>query len=132
MGSNTIRWQIKCLAKLTEAPTSFVDQVHHLFHKKGICLEDDATPYLTALEAAFRREESIRQTRKKQNTPKARHQRRMKQLQKIRRSLLGNRSTAGTEPGDSTRIAGKSGSANALSRLQRETMPMVPGPEDLQ
>ena len=131
MEPNTIRWQILCLAKLTEAPASFVDQVHHLFRKKGICLEDDATPYLTALEAAFRREESIRQTRKKQNTPNARHQRRLKQLQKIRNSLLGTRATASTEKGVA-RSAKKSTGGTALPRLQRETMPMVPGPEDLQ
>ena len=51
---------IDCLARLTGAPRSFVLQVKDLFGRKGISLETDASPYLAALEEAFRREESIR------------------------------------------------------------------------
>ena len=52
--------QIDSLAQLTGAPESFVDQVRDLFAKTGISLEEDATPYLRALEEPFIREESIR------------------------------------------------------------------------
>ena len=56
----SIEQQIDCLARLTGAPESFVNQVRQLFNSKGISLDDDAEPFVPALEEAFRREESIR------------------------------------------------------------------------
>ena len=53
---------IECLSRLTGAPDAFITQVKALFAKKGISLNADASPYLKALEEAFRREESIRAT----------------------------------------------------------------------
>ena len=126
VASKTIRWQIDCLAKLTEAPTSFVEQVHALFRKKGISLDEDATPYLTALEAAFRREETIRSQRHSRSPDDVQRERRTRQLQRVRRSLRG---------GAQERAAGSASetpSASTMSKVQREKWPMVPGPEELQ
>ena len=68
----SISEQIECLARLTAAPGSFVVQVKSLFSRKGISLDEDATPYLKALEEAFKREENIRSTtqRARQNIRK--------------------------------------------------------------
>src|SRR5262245_9682028 len=68
----SISEQIDCLARLTGAPRSFVTQVRALFTRKGISLDTDATPYVRALEDAFRREETIRVSaqRAKQNMTK--------------------------------------------------------------
>ena len=56
----SIAEHIDCLARLTGAPAVFVMQVRELFSRKGISLDQDATPYLKALDEAFLREESIR------------------------------------------------------------------------
>ena len=51
---------IECLARMTGAPLTFVDQVQALFLAKGISLDTAATPFVEALDEAFRREEQIR------------------------------------------------------------------------
>ncbi len=56
----SIAEEIEFLARLTEAPAAFVEQVRALFMSKAISLDEDATPYRAALEEAFRREEAIR------------------------------------------------------------------------
>ena len=57
---NTIGGQIDRLASETGAPDSFVQRIRELFCSKGISLDGDCSPYITALEHAFRREQSIR------------------------------------------------------------------------
>ena len=57
---STIAEHIDCLARLTGAPDSFIEQVRALFTMKGISLDDEVEPFLEALEEAFRREECIR------------------------------------------------------------------------
>ena len=48
------------LAGQTGAPSSFVQRIRDLFSDKGIPLEGDSAPYLTALDQAFQRERGIR------------------------------------------------------------------------
>jgi DNA repair exonuclease SbcCD ATPase subunit len=58
--ARSIAEEIELLARLTDAPASFVEQVKRLFQQKAISLEEDVEPFLHALEEAFRREETIR------------------------------------------------------------------------
>jgi hypothetical protein len=132
---------------LTGAPGSFVDQVRALFTSKGIPLDHDATPFLKALEEAFRREENIRasSTRAKHHMAKLRDNFRkvgqayVDQLSQLRRlqSSLQEQSrrlhkkvsprrraeTRVTIPGDHRTV---------VTRPVREQLPLVPGPEEPQ
>jgi hypothetical protein len=115
--------QIDCLARLTGAPQSFVEQVRDLFTRKGISLDEDSTPYLRALEEAFIREESIRVG-----------------------STAARRGAAAVVPPRSrerwrpARSAGEGRAATRfvsaapalVTRRQHEEPPLVPGPEELQ
>ena len=56
----TIDEHIECLARLTGAPATFIEQVRSLFVGKGISLKSEAQPFLGALDEAFRREENVR------------------------------------------------------------------------
>jgi hypothetical protein len=56
----SIAEEIEILARLTGAPSAFVEQVRALFTSKAISLDEGVEPFLTALEEAFRREEMIR------------------------------------------------------------------------
>lgn len=56
----SIEDHIECLARLTGAPHTFIDQVRSLFLSKGIPLDSEASPFIEALDEAFRREEHIR------------------------------------------------------------------------
>jgi hypothetical protein len=127
---------IECLARLTGAPQSFVIQIKDLFSKKGISLDEDAEPYLHALEEAFRREEAIRVSTRRVHDNVARLQDnfsrvgrayvgRLKQLKRIQSRLEGpNQREETSIPGGDHRTL--------VTRPQLDDFPMVPGPEELQ
>ena len=143
----TIAEQIDCLARLTGAPQSFVCQVRDLFSRKGIPLSSDASPYLRALEEAFKREETIRT-----NAQRARRHierladnfskigknyvRQLEQLHKIRSSLR-DQATRLRRP--SKRLSGvsqhglpESGARQFMTPQVNDELPLVPGPEEEQ
>jgi len=138
---------IDCLARLTSAPVSFVDQVRELFTSKGISLDTDAAPFLKALEEAFRREENIRASsvRAKNQMSKLRDNFRrvgeayVDQLSQLRRlqSSLRDQSrrlrgqTAKKKPA-TTRVTITGDHRSLVTKTVREQLPMVPGPKDPQ
>ena len=142
----TLAEQILCLAQLTGAPQSFVMQVKELFSRKGIALKSDATPYIKALEEAFRREASIRTTaeharsniRKLQDNFNKIGEAYVKQLAELRR-LRGDsgggaarKSKQGSsEKRDDIAIPGGDHRSFVAPR-QTDKFPMVPGPEEEQ
>ncbi len=133
--------QIASLAQLTGATESFVGQVKELFTKKGISLGADASPYVRALEEAFRREESIRANSQRAKESIAALQqdfskigqayvRQVEQLKRIQSNLRDQTNRRRREGGGSaseTKTGGK-----YVTRRQREDFPMVPGPEEVQ
>jgi len=98
----TIDEQILCLARLTGASDAFVVEVRALFVRRGIALNSDSAPYLSALEDAFLREERTRA----RAVPLAPHEVEM------------------------TRPTGRA--VAIVVRPEREIFPLVPGPEELQ
>ena len=146
----SINDQIECLARLTGAPESFVGQVKSLFENKGISLDSEATPYIKALEEAFSREENIRTSARKAQVNLGHIQKNFKRineayteqldqlkrlqsgLRKQGRALRNRKVVSGTKKSRPTAVA-VSGSHRAyVTRPQSDTMPMVPGPDDLQ
>lgn len=141
----TIEEQIECLARLTEAPESFVGQVKVLFLNKGIALEEDATPYIKALEEAFKREEAIRSSSQKVKQQVANTQKNFRQigrdyvtqlerLKKIRTDLQQtNRAVrAGSSESKLTEVRIPGNHRSFVTGPQRDQMPLVPGPEEPQ
>ncbi len=143
----TISDQIECLARLTGAPDSFVDQVKCLFSNKGIDLDDNASPYLDALEDAFRREESIRCSsfRARENIAKLQHNfqkvgkayvKQISQLKKIQSSLQEQsrrlRRASGRVRSNKTHVTIKGDHRTYVTRPERDDLPMVPGPKEVQ
>ena len=140
--AKSIAEQIDCLARLTGAPTSFVDQVRELFTRKGISLAEDSSPYVRALEEAFIREESIRASAAQSRVDVARSSTDFKkigkayvqQLERLRRVQAGLRDKRRPAVPESTTVPidPEISSRSLVTRQQREDLPMVPGPEDLQ
>jgi hypothetical protein len=142
----SIAEQIDCLARLTGAPITFVDQVRQLFLTKGISLEDEATPFLAALEEAFRREETIRCStrRARQNLTKIHDNFRkvgkayveqLAQLKKIQSSLQDHSRRLRRKlapPRRTTQVTITGDHRTLVTRQEREELPMVPGPEEVQ
>ena len=143
----TIGEHIKCLARMTGAPESFVGQVRGLFSTKGISLDEDASPYVNALEEAFRREESIRTSSRRARHNIARLQdnfnrigkayvQQLEQLHRVRTNLSpqGRRETkaASVTRKTGTELAIPGDHRTYVTRPQTEEMPMVPGPKDEQ
>ena len=142
----SIAEQIDCLARLTGAPVTFVTQVRQLFLTKGISLEDEATPFVAALEEAFRREENIRCStqRARQNLGKIHDNFRkvgkayvdqLSQLKRIQSSLQdqSRRLRRKLSPQRrTTRVTITGDHRTLVTRQEREELPMVPGPEDVQ
>jgi hypothetical protein len=121
--------QIDCLARLTGAPRSFVDQVRDLFTRKGISLDEDSTPYLAALEEAFIREESIRAGSTMLPAAVRAGAGQDPQVVRRRRSRRRpGRDGAALEP--TTRLS--TSGPMLVTRRQHEEAPLVPGPEELQ
>jgi hypothetical protein len=143
----TISDHIRCLARLTGAPVSFVDQVKQLFERKGISLHDDASPYLDALEEAFRREESIRSTTLRARQSVVRMQdnfqrigkayvEQLSQLKRLRSSLHDeSKKLRRDKPGRerrSMKITIEGDHRTFVTRPETEHLPLVPGPKELQ
>ena len=139
--------QINCLARLTGAPRTFVMQVNDLFSRKGIPLESDASPYLRALEEAFKREETIRTNAQrakdkvqrlasdfnKMGRTYAKQLEQLKRIQSELRSQNGRIKGAGAKADDwkPTRSGVREQQA-FMTRQVSDSMPMVPGPEEEQ
>jgi hypothetical protein len=146
----SIEDHISCLARLTGAPGTFVDQVRSLFTSKGISLETEATPFLRALDEAFKREESIRagSVHAQDQVTKLRDSFRrvgqayveqLTQLKKVRSSLQRQARTAPNQPqsgqrrsSTTTRVTIPGDHRSLVLRPEREELPMVPGPKDPQ
>ncbi len=143
----TISDHIECLARLTGAPDSFIDQVKSLFSNKGIDLSDNASPYLDALEDAFRREESIRCSsfRARENIAKLQQNfqkvgkayvKQISQLKKIQSSLQEQsrrlRRASGRVRNNKTHVTIKGDHRTYVTRPERDDLPMVPGPKEVQ
>ncbi len=133
----SIAEHIDCLAKLTGAPDSFIDQVKDLFARKGISLDDEATPYLRALEEAFRREETIRSTSLRARRTVSAMQRNFTKMGQayVRQAenLRNGQAKPAPRPMDKRRTVTVRGDHRSLvTRAQRELMPLVPGPSDIQ
>jgi hypothetical protein len=139
--------QIQCLARLTGAPGSFVEQVRALFTAKGIPLDTDATPFLKALEEAFRREENIRasSTHAKAQMAKLRDNFRkvgeayvnqLSQLRRLQSSLQEQsrrlQSKLAPKRQSATRVTIAGDHRSLVTRTVREQLPMVPGPKEQQ
>jgi hypothetical protein len=140
--AKSIAEQIDCLARLTGAPTSFVDQVRQLFTRKGISLTEDSSPYLKALEEAFIREESIRASAEQSRVNVAHSSTDFKkigktyvqQVERLRRVQAGLRDKRRPAAAESTTVSidPEISSRSLVTRQQHEDLPMVPGPEDIQ
>jgi len=140
----TLAEQISCLAQLTGAPQTFVMQVKELFSRKGIALDSDASPYLKALEEAFKREESIRCTteRARDNIRKlqdnfnrigAAYVKQLAELKKLRggsRTASRKKKAAG-DSSDDVPIPGGN-HRSFVTPPQTDNLPMVPGPKEEQ
>ena len=143
----SIEDHIECLARLTGAPLAFVDQVRNLFISKGIPLATEATPFLEAMEEAFRREETIRASshHARQNLSNIHDNFRkvgkayveqLSQLKKIQSSLQKQsrrlRTKMGKRRGDVTHVTISGDHRSFVTRPEREELPMVPGPSEVQ
>ena len=136
--SLTIEQQILKLADGTDAPSGFLDQVRKLFESKGIELSEDATPYMSALREAFRREQSIRRSTLDAHRNLDRlqthfksigtsYRRQLQQLKQVQRALE-RRATALEAAGDD----GTRGARRYVTRVQKDDPFLVPGPDELQ
>jgi hypothetical protein len=140
----TISEHIECLARMTGAPDSFVDQVRTLFSSKGISLEDDATPYVSALDEAFTREECIRSTTYRAHKSVVKLQSDfsrigkayVEQMKQTRRTQSGMRELSKKarelSAGKRTHVVISGDHRTYVTRPQRDTFPMVPGPKEPQ
>ncbi len=138
----SIAEHIECLARLTGAPLSFVDQVRALFTTKGISLDAEATPFLEALDEAFRREEHIRA-----NTFRARQElaRMQENFGRVGRSYVeqhsrpredalrkGRARSASPRSPRTTQVTIRGDHRTYIARTEREELPLVPGPREPQ
>lgn len=128
---------IECLARLTGAPESFVGQVRVLFSNKGISLDSDATPYLQALDEAFRREESIRNNSIRSRRNLAISQENFRKIGKAYvRQLERGRGRparrAERRKHTITEVAIPGDHRSIVTRPQHDRAPMVPGPKEPQ
>lgn len=144
----SIEDHIRCLARLTGAPHTFIDQVRSLFTSKGIPLASMAGPFVKALDEAFRREEHIRgssHTVQHQLASMRENFRRVgkayvdqlsqlrrlhsslqEQSQRLRRKLLTRRGR------ETSRVMIKGDHRSFVTAPEREQIPMVPGPKEPQ
>ena len=143
----TINEHIDCLARLTGAPESFVEQVRSLFVGKGISLESEAQPFLGALDEAFRREENVRMNnaRAQESVTQLQHNfkrfgksytsqvKQLKQVQeKLREKTKRLQRQSGSGAGNTMHVTIKGDHRTFVTKPVREELPMVPGPEELQ
>lgn len=149
--ADTIEARIRQLARETGAPETFIEQVRNLFTTKGISLAEDSTPYVGALQEAFRREERIRKDTlvARENLGRLQqhfrhvgstYRRQVDRLRKVQRTLEEarggkRRRRRSAVAGASASSASSSSSASSkgfVTRVQRDDLPMVPGPDEVQ
>jgi len=138
----SIGGQIDRLAVETGAPDEFVERIRELFSNKSISLDGDCTPYITALDHAFRREESIRMSALQTRENLERLQRQLDQFNEVcRRQLnrmqsfrvkVGRQTPALPESVETQEIEVIEPSSQGLKRTARDRSIVVPGPKDLQ
>jgi hypothetical protein len=138
----SIAEEIEILARLTGAPTAFVEQVRALFTSKAISLDEEAEPFLPALEEAFRREQTIRTSSAEARRHVLRAQESLGRTTDIYRDQAEQLRRAKAQLENSARRIRESGqrleaAAFALGvrrGFQRDTEvdPIVPGPKDIQ
>jgi len=87
------------LAGQTGAPSAFVQRIRDLFSNKGIALASDCAPYLTALEQAFRREQSIRLSALQTRQNLERLQRQLQQFNEVCRRQINRMESMGASFG---------------------------------
>lgn len=139
---NTIGGQIDRLAGETGAPDSFVQRIRELFSSKGIELDCDCSPYIAALEHAFRREQSIRLSALQTRENLERLQRQLdhfnqacrRQLNRMQtfRVTFGRQEPALPAEVETKEIELVESSDSGESRKSRSRSIVVPGPKDLQ
>ena len=118
-------------------------QVKELFSRKGIPLDSDASPYLKALEEAFKREENIRCTTERARDNIKRLQSNfnrigeayVKQLAELKKLRGGARTSSKTKR--KARSAGEvaipgGNHRSFVTPAQTDKFPMVPGPKEEQ
>jgi hypothetical protein len=146
LNTKTIRAHIDGLARQTGAPDSFVDQIRALFLDKGFSLEEEAAPYASAIEEAFRREAMIRRStgRVRDNLCRLQDQftritevyrAQLHQLRQIRNSLRlhgAREAPRDREAHETSPLIIATTRAAVVTPLQREAIPLVPGPTDTQ
>jgi hypothetical protein len=134
--------EIARLAALTGAPGEFVERIRALFSNKGISLDGDSAPYQSALEQAFRREQSIRLSAQQTRRNLDRLQSQLSQFNEACRRQIGRlkelqgaveRREAERQPSaaQARRIQIVEIDERAL-RVRRVRAVMVPGPKELQ
>lgn len=134
---------IECLARLTGAPETFVGQVKQLFTMKGISLEEDASPYLKALDDAFRREEQIRarassvqnnlsNIRDRFDQIGKNYVRQLEQLRGAQSSVRDRNRPAGARTSRVSEVTVVGDHRSLVTRPQFDSLPMVPGPKERQ
>jgi hypothetical protein len=140
--SKSIAEEIEILARLTGAPSAFVEQVRALFTSKAISLDESADPFLFALEEAFRREEIIRAssanarrglTRVEENLGRVRdvYREQADQLRKAK-AHLENSARRIRESGERLEAAAFALGVRRGAYRESDATPMVPGPKDIQ
>ena len=145
----SIEDHIECLARLTGAPHTFIDQVRSLFTSKGIPLASEASPFVRALDEAFRREEHIRASshtaqnqlaKSRENFRKVgkAYVSQLSQLRRLHSSLQDHSRRLRKKPPAShsgrqvSPIVIKGDHRSFVTAPVREQMPMVPGPKEQQ
>ena len=139
---NSIGGQIDRLAVENGAPDNFVQRIRELFSSKGISLEGDCEPYITALEHAFRRERSIRLSALQTRENLERLQRQLDQFNDVCRRQLNRMQSFKVNMGRSEPPLHDEVEAKEIEVVEpderRETRTIrgrslvVPGPKDLQ
>jgi hypothetical protein len=151
--NQTIADLIDHVSRRTGASEPFTEQVRELFLKKGITLDSNAGPYYQAIEEAFNREQTIRATsqRAKENIQQLRqnfskigtaYSNQLDQLKKIQSKLQAQTRRMMKQQRPVTPTAGSKGSGQSVAirgdhrsyvtRPEREELPLVPGPKELQ
>ena len=131
------------LAGQTGAPSSFVQRIRALFSDKSIPLEGDSTAYLTALEQAFGREQSIRHTAAQARDNLERLQKQLQHFNEVCRKQLSRmesvRSSFGRLPGGPLPETLELKEVQVVEvrkpsslEVRRDKSILVPGPKDLQ
>ena len=134
--------ELEMLAGLTGAAPAFVDQVRALFLSKAISLEEDVAPFQAALEDAFRREEALRSSAQRAHEGAARIRENLSRAgrlscdsaERIReaKETLERNATRLRESGARLETASWVMSPGRRPVRDTDTVPVVPGPDDVQ